>query len=388
VLKEKLPYLALGVAGAVTAYWAVASHHYLTDLAKFGWASRIAVAGYSLWFYLEKTVFPLSLSPVYELPAAVSALEPRFLLGLAAVVSISATAVALRRSFPAGLALWVYYGVMVGPVSGIVHVGFQIAHDRYSYLSCLGWALFVGAVAGSIARAAATRAVRPGVARLAGLVAAAWILGLGTLTWHQIQVWRDTETLWNFAVESDPGCSVCQSNLGTFLYHRKLFALAKDRYDLALALRPDRVHVHVNLGPLLQHMGDSAGAMHHLSIALARLPDDPGVLGHMAFVLLEQKRYAEAIPYLERAIRIDPDFAPGLINLGAALGLTGNPNAAVPYLLHARELRPDDPLVPLNLVRAYRALGKDDLAQAEYEVLRKLDASLARSLEYELVRAR
>ena len=30
VLKEKLPYLALGLAGAVVSYWAVASQHFLT----------------------------------------------------------------------------------------------------------------------------------------------------------------------------------------------------------------------------------------------------------------------------------------------------------------------------------------------------------------------
>jgi protein O-mannosyl-transferase len=388
VLREKLPYLALGLAGAITSYWAVASHHYLTDLAKSGWAGRIAIAGHSLWFYLEKTLVPLSLSPLYELPAVVNALEPRFLWSTVAVVTISLAVLAIRRSCPAGLAVWVYYGVIIAPVSGIVHSGYQLAHDRYSYLSCLGWALLVGAAVGSVARAAATGAVRPGVARLAGVVAAAWILGLGSLTWHQIQVWRDTETLWTFAVESDPQCSICQSNLGTSLYQRKLFGLAKDRYDLALALRPDRIRVHGNLGPLLQSMGDSEGAVHHLEIALARYPDDPEVLGNMAFVLIEQKRHAEAMPYLERAIRINPDFAPGLINLGAALGHTGKPDAAIPYLLRARQLRPDEPIVYLNLVRAYRALGKDDLAHAEYQVLRRLDTPLARSLDSERVRAR
>src|SRR5215831_2127723 len=38
VVKEKLGYLALGLAGAFTAYWAVSSHRYLTDLTKFGWS--------------------------------------------------------------------------------------------------------------------------------------------------------------------------------------------------------------------------------------------------------------------------------------------------------------------------------------------------------------
>jgi tetratricopeptide (TPR) repeat protein len=384
VLKEKLPYLVIGFAGAITAYWAVASHHYLTDMAKFGRAGRLSVVAYSLWFYFEKTFLPLSLSPLYELPAVVNPLEPRFLLSSVAVVGISVGVLAFRRRWPAGLAAWASYGLILGPVTGVVHSGYQLTDDRYSYLSCLAWALLVGAAAGSVARAAATGAVRPILIRAAGAMAAVWILALATLAWYQVQVWRDTETLWSFAVESDPRCSICQSNLGTALQHRRLFALARERYDLALASRPDRIRVHGNLGPLLQQLGDPEAALYHVKIALARYPEDPAVLTNMAVVLLGQKRESDAIPYLQRAHGIDPDYVPALVNLGAALGQTGRPMEEVPYLLRARELRPDEPIVRLNLVRAYRVLGQDDLAQAEYDVLRKLDAPLARSLDSEL----
>jgi len=384
VLKEKLPYLAIGLAGAITSYWAVASHHYLTDMTKFGWPGRFAIAGYSLWFYFEKTFLPISLSPLYELPAVIDPLEPRFLLSGVAVVGVTAVLLTVHRWWPAGLAAWIYYGLILGPVSGVAHSGYQLAHDRYSYLSCLGWALLVGAAAGTLARAAATGAVRPLLIRGAAAVAALWIVGLATLSWYQIQVWRDTETLWRFAVESDPSCSVCQSNLGTSLQHRHLPALAKDRYDLALRLRPDLARVHGILGPLLQSMGHPETALYHLEIALAKYPDDPPVLTNMAAVLLGQERYSDALAYLEHAHRIDSDFVPALVNLGAVLGKTGRPAEAVSYLLRARELRPDEPIVHLNLLRAYRDLGKSELAQAEYDVLRKLDAPLARSLESEL----
>jgi hypothetical protein len=139
-LKEKLPYLVLGLVRAITSYWAVASNNHLTSLETYGRPARIAMTGYSLWFYLEKTVLPVALSPLYELPAVVNPLEPRFLLSGAAVLVISAALLALHRRWPAGLAVWVYYGIVLGPVSGIVHAGHQLTHDRYSYLSCLGWA--------------------------------------------------------------------------------------------------------------------------------------------------------------------------------------------------------------------------------------------------------
>jgi protein O-mannosyl-transferase len=140
-LWEKLPYLVLGLAGALTAYWAVASHRYLTDLTKFGWSGRFTIVTYSLWFYLEKNILPLSLSPVHELPTVVNPFERRFTVGWIAVIAISVLALALRRRWRAGLALWAYYVIILGPVSGLVHAGHQLTHDRYSYISCLGWAL-------------------------------------------------------------------------------------------------------------------------------------------------------------------------------------------------------------------------------------------------------
>lgn len=387
VLKEKLPYLALGLAGAITSYWAVASNQYLTSLETYRLPARIAMTGYSLWFYLGKTVLPVALSPLYELPAVVNPLEPRFLVSGVGVLVISAALLALHRRWPAGLAVWIYYGIVLGPVSGIVHAGHQLAHDRYSYLSCLGWALLAGGAVGSIARAAATGAVRPWLARAAAAMAAVWILALGTLTWSQIQIWRDSETLWRYAVATDPGCSICQSNLGSFFFRQKLFLLAKEKYELALALRPDHVRIHSSLGVLLQRMGDFEAGVYHLSIALARYPDSPDILNDMAVALLDQKRYSAAMPYLERANRINPkpNDVPTLVNRAVGLIGTGQPEKAVAPLLRAKELRPDEPMVRVNLTRAYQALGETDLARQEFEVLRKLDGPLARSLESKLL---
>ena len=217
VLREKLPYLALGFAGAVVSYWSVASQHLLTGSDKYGWPARIGIAGYSVWFYVEKTAVPLALSPLYELPRAVSLLEARFLWSTVAAVAISLALLALRPRWPGGLAVWIYYAIVIGPVSGIVHSGHQLTNDRYSYLSCLGLALIVGAAVGLMASAACGGQVRPWLMHIAAVAAAAWILALGTLTWYQVQIWRDTETLWRNAVESDPECSICQNNVGVLL---------------------------------------------------------------------------------------------------------------------------------------------------------------------------
>ena len=47
--------------------------------------SRAAATLWSFWFYVRKTLFPLDLSPLYELPGAVNPLAPQFVGGTIAV---------------------------------------------------------------------------------------------------------------------------------------------------------------------------------------------------------------------------------------------------------------------------------------------------------------
>src|SRR5204863_6917591 len=69
------------------------------------------------------TLFPYttlfrSLGPLHELPRRVSLLQWRF-LGPTIVVSVLVVALlVLRRRWPAGLAVWAYYAIALGPVIG------------------------------------------------------------------------------------------------------------------------------------------------------------------------------------------------------------------------------------------------------------------------------
>ena len=112
-------------------------------------------------------------------------------------------------------------------------------------------------------------------------------------------------------------CSICQNNVGVFYYRQKLFAPAKAKYELALALRPDRVQVHGDLGLVMHGMGDVDGAMRHIRIALDASPRDPKNLTSMAYVLLTLKRHSEAMTYLERAYAIAPTYAPAVSTSGS-----------------------------------------------------------------------
>jgi Flp pilus assembly protein TadD len=381
-LLEKAPLFGVGVAGAALSYWAVAHNDFITPLAKYPWPGRVGMTFYSYWFYLWKTGWPGGLSPLYELPLVVDPLAPRFLGAALAVaaVSIGLLALAVRFRWPAGLAVWIYYGVFLGPVTGIIHSGHQLAHDRYSYLACLGFALLVGAAMGAMADARLAQVVRPGLARLATVVTAVWILALGALTWYQVQVWRDTDTLWRHALESDPDCSVCHSNLGAQLLQQYAYGPAREHLERTLALRPDRHRTRSNYGLALSRLGEMERALEQLYMAVEHHPSDPDALSNLGGILISERRLPEALFYLERAVTARPDHAVARANLGSALTEAGRPEAGIVHLRKSVELKPDEALAWMLLGRAYLAAGDFPGAERTYEALARLNNPSARRL--------
>ena len=67
-------------------------------------------------------------------------------------VLVTAGLIAARKRWPAGLAAWAYSALMLAPTSAIVRQGVDLAPDRYTYLSGLGFALLAGGAVLSVIR--------------------------------------------------------------------------------------------------------------------------------------------------------------------------------------------------------------------------------------------
>jgi tetratricopeptide (TPR) repeat protein len=336
VLLEKVPYLALAAAMVAITSATMSATVGVTSFGLYGPAARLAMVAHSLAFYPWKTLAPLDLRPMYELPPTVSLLEPRFLGSVLTVAVITVALVAARRRWPAGLAIWLAYAIMLAPVSGVVHAGPQMAADRFSYLPSLGFAMLLGAGV-TLAVGAA------GLVRLAPLAAAAWIASMAGLTvWH-VQTWRDTDTLFAHTLAVAPDCAWCHAEYGATLGNRGDLDRALPHLERALALRPHRVSYRVSMGLALLRLG----------------------------------RPAQALPHLERALQAHPVNLDAATYLGLTLMEVGRPAEAVPHLERVRAARPGVVAPLQGLVRAYRMLGRSPEAEARLEELRRLDPARA-----------
>jgi Flp pilus assembly protein TadD len=391
---EKAGYWALALAGAVGALVALRlSGLRITPYAAYGPEARVTMVAYSFWFYPSTWAWPVRLSPMYQLPARLDPLSPRFLLPVLGLVAVTTLLVLLRKRWPGGLAAWVYSAMMLLPISGVVHAGFQLAHDRYSYLSGLGFALVAGGAIAWILRATGDRRVSRPVAAGALGVAALGVAALGVGSWQQSRVWLDSETLWRWGVEADPRCAICADNLAALLVESDNAARLREAEQLAryaLSIDPTHDSSYNTLGIVLaqRHADQEAEAAFRRAIQLA--PDRVTPLVNLGILYARGGRHAEAVALLRAAFAKSPEHAGlrthlvlALRNDGIVQTRAGHFPEAEELFREALDLTPDDPEIHRNLGLALWERGRTDAAGAHLEraaALRPGDAEAERLL--------
>jgi tetratricopeptide (TPR) repeat protein len=381
VWREKIPFALLAVGTAAAAYLVQRSTGYLTPADP---VSRIGIVAYNVWFHFWKTVAPLNLGPIYELPPRVNPLEPPYLLSAAGGLAITAAVWLLRRRWPAGLAIWAFYLVTLAPVTGIVHTGNHLGADRNTYVPCMGFALLVGALAVTVVLAWRRGVLRAPIVAMALGVVAIWIGGLALTARVQSFVWHDSETLWRYAIEVDPGCAICHHNLGTSLGRRGAWAEAQALLERAIVLRPDASEFRGTYGILLVQMGRRPEGLAQLRYRLDHNPRDVNTRVNLGIALIEDGRPGEAIAEIEQALRVKPDSVPALNALGRALFADGRAEPARAAFERALAINAADPVAHLGLARAHLARGDRAAAREQIPILDRLDPHLARMLEQEI----
>ncbi len=352
LLAEKAPLLAGSLVFMRLAGWAQASQGgTMLAIEDHGLVERAAQGFYGLAFYAWKTVLPLGLMPIYELPAVLSFAQPRFLLPAVLVVLVTVLLVALRRRCPAGLAAWLIYAAILSPVLGVAQSGPQLVADRYSYLACLPLVLLVGA---GVAQAP----------RRAAVVALALAVALSTLaTYRRTEAWHSSTTLWEAAYEVNPRSPMTLLSLGVAreeeaasepdpARRKALLLEATDLLQRGFELRPgprylgnlSRVHgqlARVEPERKREHRLEAlAYSERALKMASRRKNVPPDYKLNLAVDLMTVGRAQEALSYLEDFVARRPYDFRGRLNHGTALGLVGRHAEAALALERATTLEP------------------------------------------------
>lgn len=288
VYLEKLAFLVPAVPFAFLTAWAKAESGATASWELHGLLPRVAVACYGVVFYLWKTIWPVALSPVYELHAPVQILEARYVVPAVLTTGFVAVVYYARRRTPALTAAFLAYLLFLAPVAGFFQAGFQIAADRYSYLPLIPLTLLF---AGFLARAflpapvgvpAGRRRTQQANASAARSLPAAgtWLVVVplalagvwSVLSWRQAAVWRDTESLWRHALRVSPASSVAHDGMGYVLAKQGRHAEAAEQFRKAVQIQPLHQAAWRNLCVELRKLGRSEAVIATLRDAIRLCP--------------------------------------------------------------------------------------------------------------------
>jgi tetratricopeptide (TPR) repeat protein len=367
LLAEKAPYLFLSLLAMGVALGTRSATADLMPLAGHGVLARLAQFSDALCYYLGKTALPFRLLPLYEFPETFDPHKLVYLLRSLTVAALPAALFLARRRWPAALAAWAAYVIIITPVSGFAQAGGQWVAERYTYLSCLGWPLLAG---GGLL--AARQRLSEGRFRLIAAACGALLLGLSALTWRQCQVWHDSEVLWRYVLRIDPGSATARVGLGNDLAKRKRFEEALPLLREAVKLKPQFAPGYYGLGFALAAQGNTEEALENFSTAIARNAFYPDPYNAIGSLLAQSGKSSEALPYFEKTLSLRSDHAGAHANLGVALTDLGRREEAIAHYRAAIDIDPEQIDARYNLAALLAMKGDLAGAAENYRAVLKL----------------
>jgi tetratricopeptide (TPR) repeat protein len=370
---EKVPFVLLALGGAICAVVAQRHGDTLASLAEHSVASRLLSFGYGLSFYVLKSLIPFHLSPLVPMPsrlaAGQAALAIAGALGIGAVLGVGWR---YRKARPA-VVVAASYVLLLLPVAGLAQIGPQLVADRYSYLSCMGLSIALGALlAACWAWAHAFDRGLGSVAVVLGIV----VLGLLCIrTRSQVAVWRDSESLWTHVLREFPNSEIAHVNLANVLAESGQLERADRHFRAAIALRPSMSQAHYGLGMTSHELGDLRGSIASFRRVLELRPDDVDAWNNLGGAQLESGDAASAVQSLRRVAELLPESAKIQYNLGSAEAAAGDEVAAVRAWRRALALALDSRQI-LETLAWHLATSGDESLRDGPEALRLANRAL------------
>jgi protein O-mannosyl-transferase len=367
LLLEKIPLFLLSAADAFITMRAQqnAVQH---GQESYALPLRLANALVSYARYVAHAFWPVHLSPAYPHLASIPLWQ---VVGSGVLLLlVSVLAITLRRRYFLIGWLW-FLGILV-PMIGIVQVGEQAMADRYAYIPFIG--LFWIA-----AWSAAELSERWRISyRWLVVPATLAIAGSAFMTVRQVSYWRDSETLWRYALSVNP-----ERN---FLAHNYLAGILsqENRHDEAIEeyIAAEKVHKYplaqvVQFADYELRHSHRADAMAHAQRILQDT-NDPSTreiaYRDLGIAYTQLAKPDEARDNYEQALKLEPRDPYALMGLGLLAYRESDFSTATEYFSRTVVVDPSD-FTYLLLANALERTGRRDQATTAYKEAQRVSTN-------------
>ncbi len=300
------------------------------------------------------------------------------MLSFVALILVTAVCWYFRKKRPYSLIGWLWFLGTLVPVIGIVQVGKQAMAERYTYVPFIGLFIVVVWLAGDAV------ANFPKIRVAAQLLALAIIAACAVITYAQVNVWKDSVTLFSHALEVDPRGELPNLNLGVAYGRQGRLVEAQQYLERALAYSPtDSLILSDSAFCIMRIMMQTHDrrflllAGQRLQQALRLSPNNPNVLSNMALWFSLMGRPQDEETYSRKALAAQPDFATARLYLANALRAQDKSVEAAQEYRRVLAIEPDNYYAHNDLGVVLYQLGDYENAALQFSDAVRLDPANA-----------
>lgn len=362
-LTDKIPFIGLSIASSVVTVLAQHAGGAIKPLSSYPLWERILVGIRALGFYLVKIVWPTDLYPFYHYPLKISLLSPEYLLAFISVICTALFSILSWKKQKIFAVTWLYYGVTLLPVLGIIQVGEQAAADRYTYLPALGpfllIALGIAYIRGLINKQRSSIPKK----LFFPVVMIVLVLSLFVITTGQIKKWENPETLWDIETRMQRGRSYAEAGD----YYKAI-----ENFNVAVMVYPDYAEAYGDRGITYLKMGDYQQALQDLNRSIEINPQNERAHRY------RNSAYKLAIHDYSRSIIEDPRDYESYNNRGISYAMTDQYDKALEDFNKVISLKPRFAMAYYNRGLVYMKLGNKQKTDDDFRTAARLGYDRAR----------
>jgi Flp pilus assembly protein TadD len=373
LLIEKIPFFVISVAVCLVTL-AVQQHAGAMATAEqlpFGWRCENAMVSYCL--YLGMWFCPVHLAVFYppraNWPVAV------VLAAALLLVVISLLCFRERQRRPYLVTGWFWFLGTLVPVIGLIQVGDQSLADRYMYLPSIGLLMMIVCGLCELTRHWRQQQVALAVAGSTVIVLCA------CLTINQLGYWKNSETLFQHALDVTQDNYIAHNNLAAALEDRGDYDDAISHLQEAVRIKPYDAPAIFNLGLAYYSIGRYDDAIGQFQAALRLDPNNPDIYLNWGNAFFMKRQLDDAANQYQKAINLSPNDAQAWYDLGKVFQTKNDPADAIDKYREAIRLNPGYAQAHNNLGYLLQNTGHVAEAITEYQEAIRLnpDYTLARN---------
>ena len=319
-----------------------------------------------LWLYVRHLFLPWGYSLFYDLRPVQHLFSRAFLVPATGLVLTAAILWLLRRFLklsPAVVrtsAIWFFIPLL--PALYLRAIDPEIfGQDRYLYLSCVGFSIFLSAVIRNIPSSLPNRA-KPSRLELYTGVSVLGIFACCTLV--QEQFWANNVALFRRAITIAPENNQALNNLAVALADRNEFDSALEIFERAVTRNPESARLNYNYAYTLYRMGRWQKALSFFARAIELDPTNSDAFLYMGMSHFKLGYLQDAVTEIRRAVVMNPSRRGAHLAMGAVLQAEGNLAGAIEETRTELNNYPEDDAVRQRLAglqRQAESSGKQPL---------------------------